>query len=190
MLFNLLFEWTVNGAQWLISTVGIELLFWCLLTLSQIITRPTFWWSCMSLWFCTSRVPCLCLLTSFDFGRAYMKQRCRWSLVLYVRLDVYAKLITQPSAVTPKMDGKLVNFIWKLQLNAATWSDQFHFFTCITGRNLSNMTTPFLMEEGFYYMQFKLKEGFLCFACLQHLNTTCYICSILSCIEAYVCRGS
>lgn len=108
----------------------------------------------------TRRIPSLCLLTSFDFGRAYMKQRCRWSLVLYVRLDVYAKLITQPSTVTPKMDGKLVNFIWKLQLNAATWSDQFHFFTCITGRNLSNMTTPFLMEDGFYYMQFKLKEGF------------------------------
>jgi hypothetical protein len=46
----------------------------------------------------------------FDHGRAYMKLRCLWSLVLYVRLDVYAKLITKPSTVTPKMDGKLVNF--------------------------------------------------------------------------------
>lgn len=46
-----------------------------------------------------------------NFGRAYMKLRCLWSLVLYVRLVVYAKLITQPSTVTPKMDGKLVNFI-------------------------------------------------------------------------------
>lgn len=97
MLSCLLFEQNVNGTQRLASLVGIYIL----LVIMNIMT------------FILHKGNTMFMFSSviFDFCRAYMRRRCLWSLVLYVRLGVCAKLITRLNSVTPKMDGKLMNFI-------------------------------------------------------------------------------